>query len=156
MKIKIKTGDELCFTNEVLSARVKLTWNGSSRAGTSFIPYGSVSRATRILPIEQRLTSNGLCGFLSAIEYPVTEISNMPNTLKMRWTGLDDMARFLTLQDTVSTSACHSCNVEELCSIDLAQASYSADLLASEIVHSQYDRDLPDVHGTCKFDRCVE
>jgi hypothetical protein len=44
--------------------------------------------------------------------------SFLPNSLQMHWSNLDDVSGLFTLQNTISASACHTGNVEQLGAID--------------------------------------
>jgi hypothetical protein len=64
-----------------------------------------------------RARSKGILHHISTMK-GTSEKLNSPHTLEVHWANLDDVARLLTLQDTVSSTSRHSRNIQELGSID--------------------------------------
>ena len=64
-----------------------------------------------------RARSKGILQYVSMMEGKVEKLDS-PHTLEVHWADLNDVARLLTLQNTVPSTSCHSCYVQKLGSVD--------------------------------------
>ena len=64
-----------------------------------------------------RARSNGILHQISMMNDNAERLDS-PDAFEVHRTDLNDMTRLFTLQDTVSSASCHSCNVQKLGSVD--------------------------------------
>jgi hypothetical protein len=64
-----------------------------------------------------RARSKGILRRVSVMDAKVEKLDS-PHTLEVHWADLNDVARLLTLQDTVPSTPRHSCYIQKLGSVD--------------------------------------